>query len=80
MHMTLSRLPLSNLNRRRRIWLPTVPPAIAAKVKAALNILIESYNVADMAYLSYHGAALAGTATLADQAALQTKLNAVSMQ
>ena len=54
------------------------PPAIAAKVKAALNVLIESYNVADTAYLAYHGAALAGTATPADQTALQDKLNTVS--
>lgn len=51
---------------------------LAPKVKDALNYLIQAYDVADTAYLSYHAAAIAGTATAADQAALQAKISNVS--
>jgi hypothetical protein len=37
--------------------------SIAGNVKAALNALIKSYDIADSAYIAYHNAALAGTAT-----------------
>jgi hypothetical protein len=53
------------------------PDALAAKVKQSLNVLIQAYDVADTAYLSYHASAIAGKATPADQTALQTKLNDV---
>lgn len=37
---------------------------IVPNIKAALNDLVTAYNVADSAYLAYHAAAVAGTATV----------------
>ena len=50
------------------------PPQNVGNVKTALNNLIQTYNVADTAYQSYHSAAVAGTATTAQQASLTTAL------
>jgi type IV pilus biogenesis protein CpaD/CtpE len=51
---------------------------LAANVKTALNALIEAYDVADQAYLTYHSAAAAGNATPTDQATLQVKINTMT--
>ncbi len=50
------------------------PATLAPKVKAALNDLIRGYDVADTAYKSYHAAALAGTATVAQSDAVTSSL------
>jgi len=50
---------------------------MVGNVKAALNDLIKAYDVANIAYQSYHTAALAGMATTAQQAAVTTGLNKV---
>ena len=57
---------------------PVYQPNVAAVVKTTLNHLIDVYNIADTAYQLYHTAAIAGTATAAMQADVQTKLNNVS--
>jgi hypothetical protein len=54
------------------------PSSIAGSVKTALNALIQSYNIADVAYQAYHTAAIAGTATPEQQADVQTKLNTMN--
>ncbi len=54
------------------------PQAITPNVISALNLLVKVYNIADQGYKDYHQAALAGTATPADQNVLQQKLNDVS--
>jgi len=54
------------------------PASIAGNVKTALNGLITAYDVADTAYLAYHTAALSGTATAQQQAAVKSGLNNVS--
>lgn len=54
------------------------PASIATNVVTALNKLVTAYNLADQAYLAYHNAALGGTATPAQQAALQSNINDVS--
>lgn len=51
------------------------PTSVMGNVKTALNGLIQAYNVCDIAYQSYHTAALAGQATAAQQAAVTTSLN-----
>jgi hypothetical protein len=56
----------------------TVPAAISAQVKTALNVLIEAYDIADASYIVYHTAAVAGTATAAQQAAVTNSLSAVT--
>ena len=47
-------------------------PAVAAAVKAAVDDLVTAYNVADTAYLVYHSAAVAGTVTPAQIAAVNS--------
>lgn len=66
------------------VWLDTTQAAIEqAKVgvpaskKALLNQVIADYNLAKNLYLTYHAAAAAGTATAADQATLQAKMNSI---
>jgi hypothetical protein len=54
------------------------PPAIAGNVKTALNALIKVYDDADTAYLAYHNAAMAGTATTAQSSAVTAGLSNVS--
>lgn len=54
------------------------PANITGNVKTALNALIQAYNIADSAYLTYHAAAIAGTATPAQQADVQAKLNTMN--
>jgi hypothetical protein len=54
------------------------PVSIAPTVKTALNALIASYDLADSAYLAYHSAALAGTATTAQSTAVTNALNDVN--
>jgi hypothetical protein len=54
------------------------PPSIAPNVKDSLNYLIRAYNVADIAYRTYHTAALSGSATPVQQADVTTALNQVS--
>ena len=50
------------------------PASIAPNVVNALNRLVEAYNIADQEYKNYHALALAGTATPADQTALNSKV------
>jgi hypothetical protein len=54
------------------------PAGIAGNVKTALNGLITSYDLADQAYIAYHNAALAGTATAAQSTAVTNALNDVN--
>jgi hypothetical protein len=54
------------------------PVAIAGNVKTALNALIKVYDDADTAYLAYHAAAMAGTATPAQSSAVTAGLSNVS--
>jgi hypothetical protein len=49
-------------------------PKVAAAVKAAVNDLVTSYNVADTAYTAYHTAAVAGGVTPAQTTAVTTAL------
>jgi hypothetical protein len=50
------------------------PASIAGQVKTALNDLIKGYNVANTTYQSYHLAAMAGTATVAQSNAVTSTL------
>ncbi len=54
------------------------PASIAGNVKTALNALIQSYDVANPIYKAYHAAALAGTATAAQQTAVTNAVNDVT--
>jgi hypothetical protein len=54
------------------------PASIAGTVKVALNGLITSYDAADKLYISYHNAALAGTATTVQSTDLTNALNDVN--
>jgi len=54
------------------------PPSITPNIVTALNKLVSLYNLADQEYKLYHASALAGTATPAQQQALQFKINDVS--
>lgn len=54
------------------------PASIAGNVKTALNDLIKAYDAADQFYISYHNAALAGTATAAQSTALTNALTDVN--
>ena len=54
------------------------PASIAGNVKTALNDLIKAYDVADTAYIAYHNAALAGTATAAQSTAVTNSLTTVN--
>ena len=54
------------------------PASIAGNVKVALNALITSYDAADKLYISYHNAALAGTATTVQSTDLTNALNDVN--
>lgn len=56
------------------------PASISGNVKDALNKLIQGYNIADTAYKTYHAAALAGTATTAQQTALTDALSNLNTQ
>ena len=53
------------------------PASIVGNVKTALNGLITAYDVADTTYIAYHTAALAGTATPQQQAAVTSSLTSV---
>ena len=53
---------------------------VADGVKAALNALVLSYNVTDTAYLVYHTAAAAGTATATQQAAVTAGIQNINAQ
>lgn len=57
----------------------TFAPSIAANVKEAINYAVASYNVADVSYVAYHSAAVAGTATPTQQAEVQIKLDTLSV-
>jgi hypothetical protein len=50
------------------------PVSVAPTVKTALNALIKAYDVADPVYITYHNAALAGSSTPAQQAAVTSAL------
>lgn len=50
------------------------PANIASGVKLAINGLITAYDSADTAYLIYHAAAAAGTATVTQQASVTSAL------
>lgn len=50
------------------------PASIAGNVKTAVNDLVKAYNAADASYLIYHNAALAGTATAAQQSTVTGNL------
>lgn len=54
------------------------PANVAATVKTAVNGLITAYDALDTSYQAYHAAALAGTATAAQQADVTTKSNQVT--
>jgi hypothetical protein len=54
------------------------PASIAGNVKTALNDLIKAYDTADAAYIAYHNAALAGTATPAQSTAVTNALTDVN--
>ncbi len=54
------------------------PPGMDTNVKDALNSLIRAYNEADKVYGVYHHAAMTGTVTPAQQAAVTSELNNVS--
>ncbi len=49
-------------------------PTPSATIKTLLNNAITAYNVAEAAYMAYHQAAVAGTATPAAQTGLQMQL------
>jgi hypothetical protein len=51
------------------------PASIADKVKSAVNDAVKTYNVADVTYQAYHNAAVQGTSTPAQQAAVTTAVN-----
>lgn len=53
------------------------PASISGNVKTALNDLIQSYNVANIAYQAYHTAAMANQATPAQATAVTNSLNNV---
>lgn len=50
------------------------PASIAGNIKAALNALIQGYNIADTSYQTYHKAALSGQATQAQSDAVTSSL------
>ncbi len=52
-------------------------PGIPAGKKALLNQIIADYNVAEKAYVNYHNLAIAGTATPAQQTALQAQVDSL---
>jgi hypothetical protein len=53
------------------------PASIAGNVKSSLNVLITAYDTANLSYRAYHAAAMAGTATTAQQNDVATKLGIV---
>lgn len=53
------------------------PPAFVSNVKTALNALITAYDAADSVYIVYHNAAMGGTATPTQQAAVATAIGQV---
>jgi hypothetical protein len=54
-------------------------PTLVPSIKAALNDLITAYDTADAAYLVYHAAAVAGTATVAQSNAVTSGLTQVNI-
>jgi hypothetical protein len=58
----------------------TVPAAIMPQVKTALNDLIRAYDAADVVYIAYHNAAMAGSATTAQQSAVASALATVGQK
>jgi hypothetical protein len=56
----------------------TFPASVAAKMKDALNYLIEAYNATNTSYRVYHAAVAAGAATPVQQAAVQAGLNQIA--
>lgn len=54
------------------------PASTVPNIKKALNDLVTAYNAADTTYQAYHTSALAGTATAAQQSAVQNALNNVN--
>jgi len=51
------------------------PTNVAANVKIAINAAVAAYNTADVTYQAYHTAALQGSATPVQQAAVQSAVN-----
>jgi hypothetical protein len=52
-------------------------PSLTPNVKTALNNLITAYDGADAVFQTYHAAALAGTSTAAQQAAVNSAMGQV---
>lgn len=50
---------------------------VTASQKPLLNRIIADYNIAEKAYAAYHAAAASGSATPAQQQALQTQVDAL---
>lgn len=48
---------------------------VAAKVKEAVNYAVAAYNTANVTYVAYHNAALAGQATSAQQQAVSSSMS-----
>jgi len=57
---------------------PVFTPTLAAIVKSAVNNAVTAYNVADTTYQAYHAAAIAGTATAAQQADVSAKISTMN--
>ena len=53
------------------------PASVVGNVKTALNNLITAYDAADAVYITYHTAALSGTSTAAQQAAVTSAVGNV---
>jgi len=53
------------------------PTSLVPGITSTLNNLIATYDVADTAYLAYHTAAVAGTVTAAQKAAVSSGLTSV---
>jgi hypothetical protein len=58
----------------------TFPTNIAVNVRTALAYLIESYDIAQKAYVAYHAAAILGTATPEQATAVQNGLTDVGLK
>jgi PBP1b-binding outer membrane lipoprotein LpoB len=56
------------------------PASTVAAVKAAVNDAVTAYNAADVSYQAYHAAALAGTATAAQQANVTSAINTLNQK
>jgi hypothetical protein len=58
----------------------TFPASIVGNVRTALSYLIDSYNIAQKAYVTYHAAALLGKATPEQATAVQNGLTDTSLK